>query len=108
MEPNMLFVVLSAAAGGALAGSLFGWFQSFELRKHTARWYWWILANLLAWSVAMVVIFIGATWPGVDTPVSWIIVSAIVSGCLAGLALGMITGWFLVNKIIDKTALLAH
>lgn len=106
-EPALWFVAVTAAAGGALAGALFGWAQSFELRKHTDKWMWWIVANTLAWSVAMVIIFMGATWPAAETPAVWIITSAIISGCFAGLSLGIITGWFLVNRIIDKTMMLA-
>jgi len=101
-EPAMWMIAIIATGSGAAAGVLFGLFQSFELKKHCSRWKWWIIANGLAWSVAMLIIFIGATWPSVNTPVSLIILSAIVSGCLAGLSLGVISGFFLFKHLVPN------
>jgi predicted membrane protein len=102
-EPAMWMIAMVAGGGGAAAGVLFGLFQSIELKKHTPNWKWWIAANMFAWSVAMLLIFIGATWPSAATPVSLIILSAIISGCLAGLSLGVVTGFFLFKKILPNT-----
>lgn len=99
VEPEWWWVLPAALAGGALAGGLFGLFQYFELRRHAPHAGWWIPANMLAWSVAMCLIFAGATWPDADTPALWIILSALVSGCGAGALLGVVTGWFLFKKI---------
>jgi hypothetical protein len=109
-EPSMWLIAIVATGGGALAGALFGLFQSFELKKHSSKWKWWIIANTLAWSIAMLIIFIGASWPSATTPVSLIILSAIVSGCLAGLSLGVITGVFLFKQVLpnEKNAKLAE
>ena len=107
-EPSMWLIAIVATCGGAIGGSLFGLFQSFELKKHSSKWKWWIIANTLAWSIAMLIIFIGASWPSATTPVSLIILSAIISGCLAGLSLGVITGVFLFKKVLpdeNKTKL---
>ena len=101
-KPSMWLIAIIAAGSGALAGALFGLFQSFELKKHSGKWKWWITANTLAWAVAMLIIFIGATWPSAATPVIFIILSAIISGCLAGLSLGAITGLFLFKKIVTN------
>src|SRR4051794_39198632 len=101
-EPSMWLITIMAVSGGAVAGALFGLFQSFELKKHSSKWKWWITANTLAWSVAMLMIFIGATWPSATTPVSLIILSAIISGCLAGLGLGIITGVFLFKQVLPN------
>lgn len=107
-QPSWLVILLVAAVGGAAAGALFGWCQFLELRKHTSRASWWIAANTAAWSGAMCVIFIGASWPSEVTPATWILTSAVVSGCLAGACLGLVTGWFLKHKIIGPPFLLAH
>jgi hypothetical protein len=101
-EPSMWLIATMAVGGGAIAGTLFGLFQSFELRKHYSKGKWWIIANTLAWSVAMLIIFIGASWPSATTPVSLIILSAIISGCLAGMSLGVITGIFLFKQVLPN------
>ena len=101
-EPSMWLIAIMAAASGAVAGALFGLFQSFELKQHSSKWKWWIIANTLAWSVAMLIIFIGASWPSATTPVSIIISSAITSGCLAGLSLGVITGFSLLKRLVPN------
>lgn len=107
-QPSWAAVLAVAAVGGAVAGVLFGWLQFLELRKHSGRARWWVVANAVAWSLAMVVIFIGATWPSATTPAAWILVSAVVSGCLAGGCLGVVTGWFLKRKILKEPFILAH
>ena len=110
-EPSMWLITIMAVGGGAIAGALFGLFQSFELKKHSRKWKWWITANTVAWSVAMLIIFIGATWPSAATPVSLIILSAIISGCLAGVSLGVITGVFLFKYVLpneEKAKLTEH
>ena len=96
-EPSMLLIILIAIAGGAVAGLLFGWFQGLELKRHTSNWKLWIPANSLAWAVALAVIFYAATWPDANTPVFQIIISAVIGGCVAGLSLGMLTGFFLIR-----------
>jgi uncharacterized integral membrane protein len=97
--PPFILIAVTAVLGGAIAGALFGLFQSFVLKKHTSQWQWWIAANAVAWPAAMLIIFTGATWPSASTPVPVIVLSAFVSGCLAGLSIGAITGWFLFQKI---------
>jgi predicted membrane protein len=101
-EPSMWLITIMAVGSGAVAGALFALFQSFELKKHSSKWKWWIVANTLAWSVAMLIIFIGATWPSANTPIILIILSAIISGCLAGLSLGVITGVFLFKQVLPN------
>ncbi|MBD0377882.1 MAG: hypothetical protein ICV51_19920 [Flavisolibacter sp.] len=100
-EPGFFLIAIVAVVGGGIAGALFGLFQSFVLKKHTGKWPWWIIANTIAWSVAMLIIFAGATWPSAVTPVPVIVLSAIISGCLAGLSLGVVTGLFLFHKIVN-------
>lgn len=107
-QPSWPVVFLLAVAGGMLAGSMFGWFQYLELRKHTARAGWWIMGNSAAWSLALCVIFGGATWPSAVTPVPWILFSALVSGSVAGACLGGVTGWFLKYKIMGRSYWMAH
>lgn len=100
-EPSSWLVLfLVTAGGGAVAGTMFGGFQYRELRKHTRRAGWWVLANTAAWSLAMCIIFLGATWPSAATPAGWIVVSALLSGLLAGACLGVVTGWFLKHRIV--------
>ena len=82
---------------GIFLGALFGLFQWIELKRHTSRAGLWILANTLGWTAGLAIIFIGASVPSVETELAVTIVIGTVSGLLAGLSVGAITGLFLIR-----------
>lgn len=88
---------LLAVLSGIVLGALFGAFQWVELRKHTAKASRWILANLFGWTVGLTIIYLGASAPLVETGLVAVIIIGTISGLLAGLSVGAITGLFLVK-----------
>lgn len=94
---SMLQIVLLAALIGIVLGALFGFFQWVELKKHASKASRWIPANSLGWAVGLAIIFLGASMPSVDTSLAIVILIGTVSGLLAGLAVGAITGLFLIK-----------
>ncbi|MDD5126791.1 MAG: hypothetical protein PHR43_01640 [Dehalococcoidales bacterium] len=82
---------------GIVLGAVFGAFQWLELKKHTPDAARWIPANLLAWMAGLLVIFLGAALPTADTALPVIIAIGAAAGLLGGLAVGAITGLFLVQ-----------
>jgi len=97
IEPSSKQITLLAAVSGIVLGTLFGAFQWIELKKHTSNASKWILANLLGWTVGLVIIYLGASIPSIDTILTVIVLTGTVSGLLAGLSVGAITGLFLVK-----------
>ncbi|WP_266362709.1 hypothetical protein [Tellurirhabdus rosea] len=95
-DSPLLFFSLTAGAGLFL-GAVFGWFQWFELRRHTPQAARWVVANALGWAVALSCIYLAASWPDAQTPAWQIVVSGIVGGLAGGGLLGLITGLFLLK-----------
>ncbi len=96
-EPALWLLLLAAALMGLVLGSLFGLFQYWVLRAHTAEAKGWILANALGWMLAMVWIFLAASLPDAHTPIPLIIGMGAAGGILAGTSVGLITGLFLMR-----------
>lgn len=90
--PVYMVLIMASVMGFGL-GAVFGAAQWIVLQKYTARAGLWIWANAAGWAAAMVVIFLGATLPGENTPQIVIWFGAAISGLLAGLAVGAFTGW---------------
>lgn len=97
MEFSTGQTTLLAALMGIFLGALFGLFQWIELKRHASRAGLWILANTLGWTVGLAIIFIGASIPSVETELAVTIVIGTLSGLLAGLSVGAVTGLFLVR-----------
>lgn len=97
VEPSSVQIALLAAVSGIVLGALFGAFQWIELKKHTPDAGRWILANLLGWTVGLIIIYLGASIPSLDTSLAGVISIGVISGLLAGLSVGAITGLFLVK-----------
>ena len=90
--PPLLLVLPFAALLGAAFGAVLGTAQSLALIgcvRHPGRW---VGANAGAWSVAMAVIYLGASAP--DESLAWPALLALgaVTGLVAGAAVGGITG----------------
>jgi MFS family permease len=97
-----LAAVLAGAAGiGLVLGALLGAAQAWVLTRRAARPAShpgrWVLGSALGWTVAMTVIFGGATTAGAGW--AWPLVAGYgtVTGALAGLGLGLVTAPFLAR-----------
>lgn len=91
-EPGIGFILLASAGMGAAGGLVFGVAQWLALRPFTARAGWWLPANIAGWSIAMMWIFLAATWPDMTTAPFLIALSALAGGMAAGLSIGAVTG----------------
>lgn len=98
-EPSTLFIVLFAVAFGLIAGALFGTAQWFVLRRHAQHAWLWIPANVIGWAAALAVIYVGAAIPSETWAVGRIIWLGMITGTVAGLAIGSTTGVALLQII---------
>ncbi|MGZ4536078.1 MAG: site-2 protease family protein [Nocardioidaceae bacterium] len=93
--PAWPVLALGGVGLGLVMGAVLGGAQAVVLRPHVRYPWRWVGANLLAWAVAMPVIFVGASSPSSDSPVLAVVALGTVVGVLAGTALGLVSGWFL-------------
>lgn len=96
-QPTLFQMLIYAALLGLVAGTAFGFAQWFELKHHVQKASRWIVANAIAWAIAMIIIFTAATLPDINTPIPIIILLGCICGLLAGLILGAITGFQLIK-----------
>jgi hypothetical protein len=101
-EPPAILIAFLAALSGVVLGAVFGFFQWLELRRHTMGSGWWVVGNMVAWIVGLIVIYLGASLPDTETDIGTVILIGAVSGLIAGLLVGAITGIFLVRKILPR------
>ena len=95
-----------AALLGAVLGAAFGASQSIVLRRHAQNAWTWIVANSIGWAIAFVFIFLAASLPTEATSAVVIVLIGGIAGILAGLSIGVVTGWFLIRlrirRVIDE------
>jgi len=100
-SPPLAAILAGAAGIGLVLGGLLGAAQAWVMSRraarparHPARW---VLGSALGWTVAMTVIFGGATTAGAGW--AWPLVAGYgtVTGALAGLGLGVVTAPFLAR-----------
>jgi hypothetical protein len=96
-EPPAWLQYSMAVGMGLVLGPVLGWAQVQVLKRHVARPSRWLWANAAAWAMGMLLIFVGmdqVPWSqGLPT-----IVAAVMLVCaIAGLAVGMVNGWFLMR-----------
>jgi hypothetical protein len=91
-EPSLVLVIVFSSGFGLLVGALFGGAQALAFRSAAHRSYWWVVSNAVGWAVALPVIYLAASLPGENTTQWQALAAAIVSGAVAGLLLGAITG----------------
>jgi hypothetical protein len=81
---------------GAVVGAVLGVSQWLVLAAHIRKAIWWILANALAWSIGLIVAFVGA---GMVEPDGFSAKAALIgatTGITVGAVIGAITGVVLV------------
>ena len=93
--PPLALVLLVTFAGGLALGSIFGAAQAWALRPHVAHAWRWVPVNALGWSLALSVIMVGATTAPAGLPLPTLLAWGAVTGVLAGLTIGAVTGFFL-------------
>jgi hypothetical protein len=92
VEPSLGLVVAFSGGFGLVVGGLFGGAQALALRQAAHRSYWWAISNAVGWAAALPVIYLAASFPRESTELWQALTAAIVSGAIAGLLLGAITG----------------
>jgi hypothetical protein len=95
-DSPLVFLGLSAVAGVVL-GTLFGLFQWFSLRKYAHKAQQWITANALGWGAGMTWIFVFASIPNEESSLLFNILVGTTGGILAGLSVGIITGYYFLR-----------
>lgn len=96
-EPTPLQVTLLAAGFGLGIGTVFGLGQWLVLRYYAYQAGSWILANALGWGLAMVWIYLAASFPPAGATVWQLVLMGSLAGLMSGLSIGTITGWFLLR-----------
>jgi hypothetical protein len=95
-EPPQIIVLLLAAGLGFVAGAVLSWAQWLVLRHHVERAGWWVPANMLAWMIAMPIIF-WAVDLAYKMQTGWVIILFALAILLAvGALVGAIHGAVLV------------
>ncbi|GAA1973987.1 hypothetical protein GCM10009777_02910 [Microbacterium pumilum] len=96
--PPPVFVILLASAGlGAAMGALMGVAQAAVLVRAVPHPWRWIPISTLAWMPTMVVIFAGATLPDASWSTPSVVVTAAMTGLIAGAALGGVSILFMAG-----------
>jgi hypothetical protein len=93
--PALSLVVLGAAALGLVMGAVLGLAQGAVLRGRVRHPWRWVTASALGWSLAMAVIFVGATTAGPSWSWPALVAYGAVTGALDGAAMGAVTGVWL-------------
>lgn len=99
--PPLVLVLGGAVALGAAMGAVLGAAQSEVLRRTTRlpHPFRWIGTSAVAWSAAMPVIFLGASFPDAGWPALGVVAMGPPTGLVAGTVLG-----FLSRRLVGQTA----
>lgn len=81
---------------GVGLGGVMGFAQWLVLRRHLQRSAWWIIANAVAWSLGLLVAFIGAGLPKPHWSQLQVALTGAATGASMGAIIGAITGIALV------------
>lgn len=95
--------LLILALIGMVLGGMIGLVQWWELKKHSLQSGYWILANAMAWPLAVGVLYWGATQATNQLPAEIVFSLSLTFGLCSGLAFGIISGLFLflIQPIAD-------
>ncbi len=96
--PDVVMYVMATGLG-FVAGPILGFFQWIALRTHVRRAGWWLLANALAWSVGMPLVFVVASSaPPAGSTVGYaafVLLMILAAGALVGAVHGLFLIWLL-------------
>lgn len=95
MSPAL--TALLAASFGLVAGAVFGGAQWLALRRHAQKAGWWLIGNALGWAAALVWTYLAASLIPPGLPLAVVVTTGGAAGLLAGLPVGVITGFFLLR-----------
>ena len=93
--PPLGLIVLGAIGIGLVMGPVLGAAQAVPLRGVVRHPWRWVVANTAAWPFAMAVIFAGASTAGAGWPTAVVAGYGALTGGLAGLGLGLVSGRWL-------------
>ena len=92
-EPSLPLQLALAAGMGLVAGPVLAGPQAVVLRRHVRRAWVWVIANSVAWAVALPVTFVGpAVLPAGTSPAAYgaaFAVGALAAGAVAGAVHGV-------------------
>ena len=97
-EPPLWLILIAAAAMGMSMGALLGLAQSAALKgafENRMPWFW---GQLVAWTLAMPVIFLGATSVPAGIALGWLLLAGASTGGAAGVVLGL-ASWPFVFRL---------
>lgn len=95
--PQLGLILLGAVGIGLVLGPVLGLAQSLALRTRVRHPFRWVVANAAGWSVAMPVIFLGATTAGATWAWPTLVLFGAATGAVAGCVLGVVTGTWLAS-----------
>jgi len=107
-QPGALTVAMVGAGFGLALGGILGFTQWVVLREHVKGGGWWIIANALAWTVGIIIAFVGASLPTESTSVAISVALAAATGLAAGVIVGAIHGAVLVWLLARRPAVSAR
>jgi hypothetical protein len=81
-------------------GAVLGAAQAWVMRRQVPHPWRWVTANMVAWALAMPIIFVGGNLPGADWSLSAVAALGMVTGLMAGAALGLVTGLLLPSLAV--------
>jgi F420H(2)-dependent quinone reductase len=93
--PPLLLMAALAVGLGLVMGAVLGAAQAWALRGAVRHPWRWVAASVWSWPLPMVVIFAGASLPDDGWPTWQVLLMGPVTGLVAGLLLGVLSGWFL-------------
>jgi hypothetical protein len=103
-DPPLILQLVMAAVMGFALGPILGIPQWLVLRAHLPRVGRWVLANAVAWTAGMPMIFLATGLIGTEWTAAQIGATVAV-GCLAaGLVVGAVHGLWLVRMLAEKDA----
>jgi hypothetical protein len=89
--PGWAFVGVAAAGLGLAMGAILGAAQAWAIRGSVRHPWRWTGISAVAWTPTMAIIFVGATLPDAHWQTASVILTAALTGAVAGLVLGAIT-----------------
>jgi hypothetical protein len=94
-EPSRGVMVIGGVVLGAVLGIAFGGAQALVLRRVVTNAAVWVYANACGWAAAMGVMFFGASAPDTGWSAFAVLITAALTGVVAGMSVGAVTGVFL-------------